>query len=194
MTYAGNKFGTPASGSSGAATWTTTTISASSPDDTLWAFCAALIDVGAVKTRSNNGAGGAITSAAGFAAANSWVELQHGSLFVLVKKGPTPSTDHGLAAKHGAFAGGGNGVLPTGGTADTSEASYLPLGAHSAVIRVQTGAPWGAHIHVDGGQEILHVMPSEGSSDIVILAMLGGTYGFFPLFDAEVLADALTNL
>lgn len=198
MPYVGTSLGSPGGGGGGGgagpATFAETTVVASGPNDTLWGYVAAKLDEGWTKTRSNDGSGGAITSAAGFAAANSWVELSAptGTLYVLVKKGATPTTDFGFAAKSGAFTGGGSGVLPTGGTADTSEITLLPLGAHTAIIRIQEQAPWGSQIHVDGGPEIIHVKPSATTSDVTIMIDAGGVLWFFPM-DQAVLADSLTN-
>lgn len=198
MPYVGTSLGSPGGGGGGGAgpaTFAETTVVASGPNDTLWTYVAAKLDQGWTKTRSNDGSGGAITSAAGFAAANSWAELSAptGTLYVLVKKGATPTTDFGFAAKSGAFTGGGTGVLPTGGTADTSEITLLPIGAHTAIIRIQEQAPWGSQIHADGGTEIVHIKPSATSSDVVILADFGGVFTSFPIGDQATLADALTN-
>lgn len=195
VSYAGSILGFPSSGSSGAAEFAETSSVSSDMDVTLIALIAAMIDAGWTEVESNDSAGNPVAVAADFNNAGAWwLGEAPSGLQLCIYKGGTPTTDVGFAASgSGAFSGGGNGTRPTAGDeTDTTTFTLLPLGPHTAKIRVQQGAPWGVQVSVTASGELVSVIPSAGSTDVAIAFAATGDFFLRP-FDANVIADALAN-
>lgn len=195
MSYAGSILGFPSSGSSGAATFAETSSASGDMDVTLIALIAAVTDAGWTEVDSNDGTGNPIAVAADFNNAGAWwLGEAPSGLQLCIYKGGTPTTDVGFAASgSGAFSGGGNGTRPTAGDeTDTTALTLLPIGAHTAKIRVQQGAPWGVQVSVTVSGELVSVIPSAGSTDVAIAIAVAGDFFLRPV-DVAVIADALAN-